>query len=132
MRSSALTRKERVQRRSRSNSSISTSAPDSSHWVPTKRSSDLNSSTGVPAIGFCITRSRWGTFFFGLPPSSASAQIKVAGSVGRQLCARGPTITPSIGTCSARGTLASRSIGCPSTPHTSTSLGKRVYARRYE
>ncbi len=53
---------------------------------------------------FCsMTLSRCGTLTFQSPPSSASAQISVAGSVGRQENSRGPVGTPATGTRSVSG-----------------------------
>ena len=64
---------------------------------------------GAPVNGaVCIiTLSRAGTFTFQSPPSSASAQTSVAGSVGRHSKSRGPVGTPAIGTRSASGSFAS-------------------------
>ena len=63
---------------------------------PEKRCSVLTSSVGAAVKGaFCIkTLSRAGTFTFQSPPSSASAQVSVAGSVARQAKSRGPVGTP--------------------------------------
>ena len=58
------------------------------------------------------TLSRAGTLTFQSPPSSASAQTSVAGSVGRHSKSRGPVGTPAIGTRSARGRLASVRVSC--------------------
>ncbi len=90
------------------------------------RCSVLISSSGAPANGaFNIsTRSRCGTFFLGSPPSSASIQTNVAGSVGLQLYWRGPVGTPSVGTASASGRLASLYTTRAARSQTSTSLGK--------
>ena len=54
-----------------------------------------------------MTLSRAGTLTFQSPPSSASAQTSVAGSVGRHSKSRGPVGTPAIGTRSASGSFAS-------------------------
>ena len=76
--------------------------------------------------------SRKGTRARGLPPSSASAQTSVAGSVGFHSYARGPGSTPPIGTTSASGRLAIARTVSPRRFHTSTSRGKSPAVTRYE
>ncbi len=67
-----------------------------------------SSVAGAENSALCvITLSRFGTVFFQSPPSSASAQMSVAGSVGRHSKSRGPVGTPAIGTRSATSSFAS-------------------------
>ena len=110
------------------------SPPFSPHQKPPKRCSVLTTSTGAASNGaFCIMiRSRSGTFAFQSPPSSASAQTRVAGSVGRHSNSRGPVRTPQIGTASASGSEATLCTTAPARSQTSTSRGNRSYVVMYE
>ncbi len=87
------------------------------------------STAGAVNGAFCsITLSRIGTWTFQSPPSSASAQRSVAGSVARQAKSRGPVGTPATGTRSVSGIDAIVVVvTAPRLPsvHTSTSRGKR-------
>ena len=79
-----------------------------------------------------MTLSRAGTLTFQSPPSSASAQTSVAGSVGRHSKSRGPVGTPAIGTRSASGQLASVRVLLPARSQSSTSCAKFRYVVTYE
>ena len=115
----------RVTRVARSDSA-SIATPFSVHETPPNRNSVFAYSAGSPANGALSesTLSRAGTFAFGSPPSSASAQSTVAGSTGFQRYDRGPRFTPPIGTPSLAGSSPILRATSPLRVQTSTSFGK--------
>jgi hypothetical protein len=123
----------RVHRSLRSNS-VSSASPRAVHAISRKRCSSFASSDGSPAKGAAsvITRSRWGTLFFRLPPSSASTHTTVEGAAACHLAPRGPVITPVIGTASPIGTSAIVRTFSPVRDQTSMSFGKSSRGTRRE
>ncbi len=112
--------KVRTRRVLRSESSTSARPPLAAIWMPAKRCSVLKTSRGSPVKGaFSATMlSRNGAWFFRSPPSSASTQRSVPGSLGRHWTLRGPVITPLIGTLSSSGRLATLCSTLPAeVPH---------------
>ncbi len=93
---------------------------------------NFSHSDGGPENGACSTRSRsrCGTCVRRSPPSSASAQTSVAGSIGFHVKSRGPTGTPCIGTVSFDGRSAIAATTAPARLQTSASLAKSEYGTR--
>ena len=114
--------------------SVSRATPRVVQAMPPKRYSVLASSVGGAVNGAALvsTRSRAGTTIFGLPPSSASAQVSVAGAPGCQRTARGPTWTPPLGTVSATGSVAMVLAMAPARSHTAMARAKSSYGTRRE
>ena len=89
-------------RTSLSSASAGRCAPDRSRRSAA-RSRAISTGGAVNGALCIMILSRAGTFTFQSPPSSASAQTSVAGSVARHVESRGPMGTPWTGTRSASG-----------------------------
>ncbi len=104
------------------------------HAIDWKRCSNRSHSSGWPSNGACSTqsRSRWGAAFRRSPPSSASAQASVAGSIGFHVKSRGPSGTPATGTVSFDGRSAITRTSLPALDHTSAVRAKPEYGSSRE